>query len=415
MKRDPKKQLNLLTAIIILDLLSGTMTVPLFPIIVADPAYTILGPDATSLMMKVHLGLLFGTFALAQFIGSPYFGGLSDKYGRKKILTFIFVLNIVQYIVIAISIYTQNFLMLIIARSFAGFAGGTVFIEQSAIADLSGPEDKAKNLGRVGIAFGVGLILGPILGTLLSNPEIHPSFSLATPFLAILVINSLNLFLLIRYFEEPLRTFNPSKFSLFSGIRNLYLAFSQARWRALFTAALFMNCALFFFIQFFQVILIDRFGYSITQQGLTLAYCGLIMALSQGVMLPVLTHKYSVKNLVIVCLPLMAVGFVLLTISYTPLALFVSLTLLIAAQGVCTPGILAMISNKAGAEQQGATIGIHQSVQSFASAAPPLLAAPLVAAYLDFPLVFGAVTSLIAFAVFYLFEFRNRSAAAIPR
>jgi len=407
MTHEPKQQLRILSAIIILDLLSATMTVPLFPIIVADPEYTILGANATSSMMKINLGILFGIYAIAQFIGSPYFGSLSDRFGRKKILSFIFIMNIIQYIAIAISIHLQSFVLLVVARSFAGFAGGTVFIQQSAIADLSTPSEKAKNLGIVGIAFGIGLILGPLMGTFLSNPDIHPSFNLSTPFLAILIINFFNLVLLAKYFDEPLKSFNKSKISLIAGIQNLYRAFSEKQWRALFLSALFVYFGLFFFLQFFQVILIDRFEYTIMQQGMTLAFCGLIMALAQGVLLPRLTNRFPVNKLILVFLPVLALGFVLLTMAYSHWMLFISLVLLISAQGICTPGLLAMISNKAGDNVQGATIGINQSIQAFASALPPLIASAIVARYLDFPLVFGAVASVIAFIIFYFFEYKK--------
>lgn len=401
-------QLRLLSVIIILDLLSATMTVPLFPIIVADPAYSILGPDASPEQMKIYLGLLFGIYAIAAFLGAPYFGQLSDRFGRKKILAFIFIMNIIQYLVIAYSIYIESFLLLIIGRTFAGFAGGTVFIEQSAIADMSTPEEKAKNLGIIGIAFGIGLVLGPLLGTQLTNPEIHPSFNLATPFLAILVINVFNLGLLIFMLEEPLKHFNKAKFSFWSGFNNLKMAFGYKKWRTLFVASLFIAFGLFFFLQFFQVILIDRFHYTIIQQGMTLAFCGLIMALSQGVLLPFLTKRYSVSLLTLISMPVMGIGFFALTFAYSQTGLFIALFVLISAQGICNPGLLALISNKADRNVQGATIGINQSIQSFASAIPPLAAASFVAQNLDFPLLFGLFTSMIAFVIYYLYEYRKK-------
>lgn len=408
MSRSPKRQLNLLSAIIILDLLSATMTVPLFPILVADPAHTILGPNVTVGAMKIYLGLLFGLYAIAQFLGAPYFGVMSDRFGRKKVLSFIFIMNIIQYIIIAYSIYIKSFALLVIGRTFAGVAGGTVFIEQSAIADLSKPEDKAKNMGIIGIAFGVGLIFGPLIGTFLTNPDIHPSFNLATPFLTILVINIFNLFLMAKYLDEPLKDFNRGKFSLMLGFKNLMLAFTDPKWRVLFTCALFISFGLFFFLQFFQVILIDRFHYSIMQQGLTLAYCGLIMVLAQGLLLPYLTRRFSVSKLMLIFMPIMAVGYLALTLAYSQAGLFIALFVLVGGQGICTPGLLALISNKAGKDVQGATIGINQSIQSFASAIPPLVAASLVASYLDFPLIFGAVVTMIAFVIFYLYEYRTK-------
>jgi MFS family permease len=106
-------------------------------------------------------------------------------------------------------------------------------------------------------------------------------------------------------------------------------------------------------------------------------------------------------------MPIMTLGFLALTLAYSQTGLFIALFVLISSQGICTPGLLALISNRAADDMQGATIGINQSMQSVASAIPPLLAASLVAVYLDFPLIFGAVVTSIAFVVFYLYEFRK--------
>jgi DHA1 family tetracycline resistance protein-like MFS transporter len=411
MSTPPNRQLRVLSVIIILDLLSATMTVPLFPIIIADPTLSILGPDATQHSKAIALAIVFVLYAVAQLIGAPYFGGLSDRFGRKKMLAWLFMLNMVQYILIAVSIISNSFALLVISRTVVGFAGGTVFIQQSAIADMSSPADKAKNLGVVGIAFGIGLILGPILGTVLANPDIHPSFSLATPFFAILVINTINLYLLFRHFRETLKEFNPQKMTLLSGFKNLYNAFRLPQWRVLFTIATLLAAGLFFFLQYFQYILMYRFHFTTVQQGLTLAYCGLIMVIAQGYILPRLTKLFPVEQLLLVFLLVMGVGYTLLSLTDDVWLLFTALTVLVIGQGICTPGLLAVISNKAEGHEQGAMIGINQSVQSFASAVPAALAATLVARDMDFPLVFGAAVSVLAFLVYYFLEYKKKKPA----
>jgi DHA1 family tetracycline resistance protein-like MFS transporter len=384
MKVSNKQQLRILSAIIILDLLSATMTVPLFPIIITDPELSILGTEVSLGYKYWSLTVLWVTYAFAQLIGAPFFGGLSDKYGRKKLLAVIFSLNIVQYIAIGISIYLNSYWLLLISRTLSGFAGGTVFIQQSAIADLSTKEDKAKNLGIVGVAFGFGLIFGPIMGTWLADPNNHPSFSLATPFLAILVINTLTLVLLYFSFKESLVTFNKKPISIFSGFKNLYSAFSVPNWRVLFLTTTFVCAGLYFFLQFFQVML----------------------EAAQGVLLPKMTKYYSVERLLIVFIPTMSVGYMLLSYAETIPFLIFALTVMVIAQGVCTPGILSLISNKADRDIQGSTIGINQSIQSFASAIPAIFATSFVAQNIKFPLVFGAIMSFIAFIVYYFFEYR---------
>lgn len=406
MTLDKKRQLRILSVIIILDLLSATMTVPLFPIIVTDPVLTILGPDVTKSYRLWMLTTLWVLYAFAQLIGAPFFGGLSDKHGRKKVLGAIFVLNIIQYFAIAISIILNSFWLLLISRTLAGFAGGTVFIQQSAIADLSSKEDKAKNLGIVGVAFGFGLILGPLIGTWLADANNHPSFTLATPFLAILFINTLNLGLLYYAFKETLTTFNKKSISLLGGFKNIYNAFKIPNWRVLFITTTFVSAGLFFFLQFFQVMLEEKFHFGLMEQGLTLAYSGLIMVLSQGVLLPRITKVISVERLLLFFLPTLALGYLLLSYANSVPTLLATLTIMVAAQGICTPGILSLISNKASSDIQGSTIGINQSIQSFSSAIPALLATSFVAQNIKFPLLFGAGMTFLAFVAYYFFEYR---------
>ncbi len=410
MKETNNRQIRILAVIIILDLLSATMTVPLFPVIITDPELSILGADISKYFKYWGLTALYVSYAIAQLIGAPFFGGLSDKYGRKKVLAFIFVMNILQYFMIAVSILANSYTLLLISRTVAGFAGGTVFIQQSAIADLSSKHDKAKNLGIVGIAFGIGLILGPLMGTWLADSANHPSFSLATPFLAILILNVFNLLLLFFLFKESLLEFNPKSFSILDGFTNLYTAFSEKNWRILFITTTLVSAGLFFFLQFFQVMLEDKFGFGLREQGMTLAFGGLVMVFAQGILLPRLTKKYSVNKLLLVFLPILAIGYFILSQANSVAILLIAMFVMISAQGICTPGLLALISNKAGKNVQGATIGINQSIQSFASAIPALLATSFVATNVKFPLLFGCITTLLAFIIYYLFEYNKNKA-----
>lgn len=383
------------------------MTVPLFPIIVTDPLLNIFGVDSAAEYRNWMLTTLFVTYSFAQLVGAPFFGGLSDKYGRKKILAFIFIVNIVQYFLIALSVMMQSYTMLLITRITAGFAGGTVFIQQSAIADLSTKENKAKNLGIVGVAFGIGLILGPLIGTWLADANNHPSFSLATPFFAILGLNALNLILLFVAFKESLTTFYKKSFSLLDGFKNIYIAFSMPNWRILFIATSLLSAGLFFFLQFFQVMLEQKFNYGVQQQGITLAFCGLIMVFSQGFVLPRLSKVVKVERLLLFALPTMAVAFLFIAFSNSSLLLYLSLALFITAQGICTPGLLSLISNKAEKNVQGATIGINQSIQSFSSALPALLTTSLVNADIRFPMFFGFAATILALVIYYVWEYRT--------
>lgn len=397
------KQLYVLSFIIVMDLLSACMTVPLFPILIIDSDIGMLDPSVAFHRRNIILGWLFGFYALAQFVGSPIIGSLSDRYGRKRILGIVFILNIVQYFLIAISIQIKSLELFFFARITAGLAGGTVFVEQSAMADISSPEDKTKNMGIVGAAFGFGLVLGPIISTLLSDSSIYSGFNLSTPFYAILVINTLNLYLLFRFFNETLKKTDrnvSSSVSFFTGLSNIKKAVTVKSWRRLF-AVIFVNTIGFmFFLQFFQVFLIEKFGMTVVEQGLFLAYCGLWMVISQGLILRKLTSKYSANELLKLALPMYALGYVVMLIPQSKSALFFFIPFLIVFQGLCFPSLLAIVSNKASIKTQGETIGINQSVQSLASAIPAFLASGFMSKWINFPFYFGAATTLFAWVIF---------------
>ncbi len=402
-ERENKRQLRTLGFIIAFDLLSACMTVPLFPILIKDAELGLLPAHVDFNNRNLLNGYLFGFYALAQFIGAPIVGALSDKYGRKKILSIVFVLNILQYLFIAVSIFYKSIALLFVSRIVSGLAGGTVFVEQSAIADLSTPKNKARNMGIVGASFGFGLIVGPILSTVLSDSSIYKGFNLTTPFLAILLINTINLVLLHRFFKETYNRDRTISVNFNSGIENIKRAIVEPQWRRLFLVIFIVTIGFMFFLQFFQIFLMEKFEMTIVEQGLLLAYCGLWMAISQGLILRWLTKFYSAHDLVRFSLPLFAIGYLLMLLPETKVMVYLFIPVMIVFQGLAFPSLLAIVSNHATKDVQGETIGINQSVQSLAAAVPALLVASFVTKWINFPFIFGAIMALLAWFLF-LFE-----------
>lgn len=398
----PKPQLKIFSVIIMLDLLSACMTVPLFPILVKDPNLGLLGSEYTFAERTLINGYIFGFFAIAQFFGSPIVGALSDRVGRKMVLNAVFIINIITYFAIAFGIQTRSLEIFFAARILMGLLGNSIMIEQSAIADMSTPENKAKNLGVVGAAFGIGLIIGPVLSTILSDSNVYSGFSLATPFYAILIINIFNLGLMNLSFKETLIERNKKPISIFIGVKNLKTAFLTPTWRRLFLVVFFITVGFMFFLQFFQFFLMEKFQLNILEQGLIIGFCGLWMAISQGLILRFLTRFFKTETLLLFSLPLLSLAYLTLLLPKTAIGMYIVIPILIIFQGITFPSILSIISNKASNINQGETIGINQSVQSIAAAMPALLVASFVSDWINFPLYFGAASTLVATFIFVL-------------
>jgi len=108
------------------------------------------------------------------------------------------------YILFALGIVYNNIYFLFIGRILDGFTGGNISIAQSAIADISTPETKSRNFGLIGMAFGLGFIIGPYIGGKLADPSIMAWFTYATPFWLYVILTLINILLVLWYFLETL-------------------------------------------------------------------------------------------------------------------------------------------------------------------------------------------------------------------
>ncbi|MGV8169427.1 MAG: MFS transporter, partial [Candidatus Nanoarchaeia archaeon] len=167
----------------------------------------------------IILGLLIAAYPLAQFFGAPILGALSDKHGRKKLLIISLAGTFIGYVLFGVGIVTHSLWLLFVSRIIDGFTGGNITIAMSAIADVSDEKQKVKRFGLVGMAFGLGIIIGPFIGGKLSQPALVPWFDYATPIWFAAILCLVNIVLFIYNFRETLQTKRHSKISLFTGIK----------------------------------------------------------------------------------------------------------------------------------------------------------------------------------------------------
>jgi DHA1 family tetracycline resistance protein-like MFS transporter len=239
-----KKTVSPIAAIILtvfLDMVGVGIIIPVMPALFFQPDSSVLPEMASETYRSIMFGLLVGCYPLMQFFGAPILGALSDRYGRKPILILSILGVLAGYLLFAWAIIIKSLWLLFFSRLLPGFAGGNVSIAMSAIADVSDEQEKTKNFGLAGMAFGIGFILGPALGGFLGDNTVVSWFSSDTPFWFAAILAFINLLVVRFYFTETLKIKRESKFSLFMALRNIAFSFSLPNLRGTFIVVLLLS------------------------------------------------------------------------------------------------------------------------------------------------------------------------------
>ncbi len=336
--------------------------IPSLPSLVADVSKISIEESA-----EVY-GYIIGCYALMQFAFSPLIGALSDRYGRKPILLgSLFGLGI-DYVFM---FFAPSLVWLIVGRCLAGMFGASFTTATAYIADISSPEEKTKNFGMVGAAFGIGFIIGPALGGLLSD------FGMRAPFLLAATLSLLNLIYGSLVLKESLPKENRRSFSWERA--NPVGAFFQLKRYKNFAWIFVVLFLLYFSAMAIQstwnYYTVEKFKWTIKEVGISLTVVGVCIAIVQGALAGVISKRLgNVKtayfSLIITITTMIAIG--LATQSWM-LYLFM---IPYACSGLADPAIRAIMSNKTSDSEQGELQGIITSVLSIAEIlGPPVMMA----------------------------------------
>ena len=394
-----KTALGAIFLTVFIDLIGIGMAIPVItPLLITSP--DIFSAQTAYSTKTLVLGLLLASYPFFQFFGAPLLGALSDRYGRKKILILSLAGTALGYILFAIGIMTNQLWLLFVSRSLDGFTGGNIATAMSVISDVSDGTNKTKNFGMVGMAVGLGFILGPFIGGVLSNPEILSWFNNATPFWAAAALCVFNILLLVFRFKETLHTTIHTKITALTGFVNVVRAWKMINVRRVFLTIFLLTFGFTFFTQFFQVFLIERFNYSNAQIGNLFAYVGLWMAFTQGVITRPIVARFAPDKIMSWAILGMMITFPLLLLPHTTAFLFTLIPLIAIFQGHIQPTSTTIISNLAGPEAQGEVMGINQSVISLAMIIPPIISGWLASFSSSLPLIFASLVTGLAWLVF---------------
>jgi MFS family permease len=347
-------------------------------------------------------GALSSIYALLQFVFAPFWGAASDRLGRRNILTYTVAGTALSYVLWVVS---GSFWLFVAARLLGGIFGGNISVATAAVADVTTREERAKAMGLVGAAFGLGLVTGPGIGAITAqynlldnNPSlaaygIHP---FSVPAIIALVMSVVNLIWIRARFDETLKEENRSDRVERLRLRHPLKAMQEIESPAIklinfvgFSFALAF-CAMEFSLTFLGQ---DRFGFTARENGIMLAFLGFCSIITQGVIVRRLLKTRSEISVLLSGLIFSTIGFALVGIAPNVTTLYLGLAVLALGAGLVNPATSGLISLYAGATEQGRILGIFRSLGSLARAITPI-AAGVMFWMMGGPTVFAAAAAL---------------------
>ncbi len=384
-KRTP---LFLIFLTVFIDLLGFGILIPILPTFATKE----LGVDETS------IGIAIALYSFIQFLFNPVFGNLSDKYGRKPIIVICLLLNAAGYIIFA---YTHSFVVLLISRVVGGIGGSSIGVAQAYIADITTKEDRSKGMGLIGAAFGLGFVFGPLIGGLLSKYgyDVTGFASAGFSFLAFLST--------IIFLPESHKNINKD-------LKIEKKLFDVPAFKKIFARPdLAILIILFFILTFsmaniygtFALLGYKVYGFTDLQNGYIFGIVGLVGALVQGGLIRIVSKYVKDIKLVAIGSLLMVIGLGLLPYGGNFLGLAIITIILALGTGILQPTLLSLVSKVTTDKEQGITLGLNQSLSSFARVLGPLWGG-FAFEFLGyaFPFLTGAAFTIIIFfiAITYL-------------
>lgn len=352
------KPLIIIFITIFIDLIGFGVAIPVLP----DYAKNEFGAS------PFVIGWLIASYSIMQFFSTPFLGQLSDKYGRRPIL---FISLLGTSVAAIITGLASTLPVLFFGRIFDGITGGNISTAQAYIADVTTRENRAKGMGLIGAAFGLGFIFGPAIGGILSKFGTHVPFFFVS---ALAFTNACLLYFILP--ESRKFTENAERKNRFAEI---FDGFKESRF-ALMTLIYFLLIVAFSIMTtVFSQYTMYRFGYTAVQNGYLFAFVGVLAILIQGGIFARLAKKLGEARLLVIgslllFLSFFAVPFVS-PISGGLAALLLGTAFFSLGNSLASPAITSLASKEAHDEDQGKTLGILQSAASLARAIGPAMSA----------------------------------------
>jgi len=371
----------ILFLIVLIDLIGFGLVIPLLPFYATRFSAS---PQEVTVLMA--------TFSAMQVLAAPIWGRLSDRMGRRPVLMVSMGAASLAYLWLG---FANALWMLFAARALAGACAGNIAAANAYIADVTAPENRARGMGMIGAAFGLGFIVGPALGGVVAGNNLSTA-DLRTPGLIACGLSLAAflgvLFVLKESLPQGLAP-RPRKGRI-AALREALARKTLARLLLIFFLAILAFGGM---EAVFALWAMAQFGWGPAQIGYIFTYVGVLSAVMQGGLIGRLTARFGEEKLLIAGLVLIALGLVAIPVASDLPLVIVAVSFLAIGMGAMQPSLNSLISRRAEASEQGEVMGVAQSVASLSRVLGPLLAGALFAGLgRDAPFLAGMVLVAVA-------------------
>lgn len=370
--------------IVFIDLVGFGLVIPLLPFYAARFGAS---PEAVTILLTIY--------SLVSMVTAPLWGRLSDRIGRRPVLIVSTLASALAYLWLG---FAGSLWMLYAARALAGACAGNIAAAQAYIADVTTSENRARGMGMIGAAFGLGFIIGPALGGAVAGNNLATA-DLKTPMLIACGLSLVAAIGVVTILRESLGPDARTRRRR-GRIETIRAALARPVLARLLLVFFLATLAFSGMEATFALWAMRQFSWGPAQVGYIFTYVGLLLALMQGGGIGPLTKRFGEERLLLGGLGLIALGLLVLPGAAAFAPLVVSMTLLAFGMGAMQPSLNSLISRRAETDEQGEVLGVAQSVSALSRVIGPAIAGLLFAGLgPTSPFWWGAVLVVLAFVI----------------
>lgn len=393
------KEKSIIIFTVAIDVIGLGIIIPILPVYVES-----FGLSAFS------VSLLFSIYSLFSFLSAPFLGALSDKIGRRPILIGSILSTSLGWFIFALG---RSLPLLLLGRIIDGLAAGNISTAQSAISDISKDQkERAGNLGIIGMIFGIGFVIGPFIGGLLS--KVSHSF----PFIFVGILALLNVVLAYFFLPETNKNISKDKAITWNPLKPLSKAIQNTQLRTLFIVWFIFNSIAVGTNTIFALFLEKVHHLDAFTTGLFFTGIGIVLATNQGFLLKSFwLKKFKERHLIKLMLIIFGFGFLLLPLPQMPF--FVIGTFLCAVgQSVLGVALTSEIVSEASETERGGSVGVLSAIGALAHIIAPIFSGLAFQVNHNYPYIMATaltIVNLIIFSKAKLKDFQTEEADILAR